>query len=148
MISPETLRRYPYFADINDESLRQVAMIAEEQTVPAGTTLFREDDKADSLYVVTDGELDVQYTLGNGELRTVDTVVAGELSMWSALVPPYKSTASGTARTDVTLIVLDAVKLRELCEVNHNLGFRILICLTKLLASRLEGARVQLATVD
>ena len=46
------------------------------------------------------------------------------------------------------MIVIRAEKLRELCEQDHALGHRLLISLTKLLASRLEGARVQLATID
>ena len=37
MISPEILRRYPYFAGIDDAVLRQLAMIAEEKPrIPAG----------------------------------------------------------------------------------------------------------------
>ena len=148
MISPELLRRFPYFADVSDDCLRQVAMISEEKAIPTDTVLFREGDKADVLYIVIDGELDIQYTLGNGQLATVDTVVAGELSMWSSLVPPYKSTAVATARKDLKLIAIDAVQLRKLCEANSDLGYRILLSLTKLLSSRLEGARVQLATVD
>jgi CRP-like cAMP-binding protein len=148
MISPELLRRYPYFADVGEESLRNVAMVSEEQEFPAGTVLFREGDRADWLYIIAEGEIDIEYTLGSGELRTVDTVVAGELVMWSALVEPFKSTAVGTVRKDTKVISLDAAKLRELCETDHDLGYRMLICLTKLLAGRLEGARVQLATVD
>ena len=77
MISPELLRHYPYFAEISDESLRQIAMIADEQIVPAGTVLFREGDKAEALYILAEGEIDIQYTLGHGGLRTVDTVAAG-----------------------------------------------------------------------
>jgi CRP-like cAMP-binding protein len=148
MISPELLRRYPYFADVQEESLRQVAMISEEKSVPSGTVIFEEGDAADNLYIISGGEVDIEYTLGSGEKRTVDTVVAGELSMWSALVEPYKSTATGTATSETKLIVINGVKLRELCEQDHDLGYRMLICLTKLLAGRLEGARVQLATVD
>ncbi|MFV1967108.1 MAG: hypothetical protein ACC628_16900, partial [Pirellulaceae bacterium] len=67
---------------------------------------------------------------------------------WSALVDPYKSTALGTVRSETKLIAIDGAKLRDLCESDHDLGYRMLICLTKLLAGRLEGARVQLATVD
>ncbi|MFV1967576.1 MAG: cyclic nucleotide-binding domain-containing protein, partial [Pirellulaceae bacterium] len=91
MISLEQLRRYPYFADVREESLRQVAMISEEMSIPSGGVLFEEGDVADNLYIITDGEVDIEYTLGSGEKRTVDTVVGGELMMWSALVAPYKS---------------------------------------------------------
>jgi CRP-like cAMP-binding protein len=148
MISTEILRRYPYFADVSEDSLREVAMIAEEETHSAGDVLFREGDRADRLYIIVKGEVDVQYTLGSGELRTVDTVVAGELLMWSALVEPYKSTAIGTTRQDTELVAIDGKGLRDLCEKDHGLGYRMLISLTQLLAARLEGARVQLATID
>ena len=78
MISPELLRRYPYFADISEDSLRQVAMISEERSAPNGTVIFQEGDVAEGLFIIAEGEVDIQYTLGSGEPRTVDTVVAGE----------------------------------------------------------------------
>ncbi len=148
MISPEILRRYPYFAAANEDSLRELAMMADEVSVAAGTIMYREGDKADRLYVLADGEVDIQYTLGSGELRTVDTIVPGELLMWSALVEPYKSTAVVTARQDCKLYALDATKLHALRDKDHELANHLLLHLTKLLATRLEGARIQLATVD
>ena len=71
MISPEVLRRYPYFGGISDESLKQVAMLADEVKVPAGTQMFNEGDPANYLYLIVRGEVNIQYELGTGELRTV-----------------------------------------------------------------------------
>ena len=147
MISLEVLRRYPYFAKVSEESLKKVAMAADEFIVPAGATLFTEGDPADKLYILLDGELDIQYTLGSGEKKTVDTLVSGELMLWSALVEPFRSTESGKLRKDSRLVAIDGKKLRELCEQDHSLGFRMMNSVAQLLATRLEGARVQLATV-
>lgn len=147
MISPEVLRRYPYFAGLSDESLKQLAMIAEEQTVPANSVMFREGDPASHLSVVIKGEVNIQYMLGTGELRTVDTLVEGDLLMWSALVEPYKATALGTATKETRLVRIDAAKLRMLCENEPILGYRLMTQVARLLAHRLEGARVQLAVV-
>ena len=147
MISPELLRRYPYFAGIRDESLKQLAMIAEEKSVPAGTVMFREGDPATHLSVIIKGEVNIQYMLGNGELRTVDTLVEGDLLMWSALVEPYKATGQGTATKDTLLARIDGAKLRQLCDREPILGYRLMTKVAKLLANRLEGARVQLAVV-
>lgn len=148
MISPEVLRRYPYFTQATDERLREIAMAADERTFPAGETIFREGDKAEELYIVVEGEVDIQYTLGSGEQRTVDTLVPGELMMWSALVEPYRSTAVGTTRLETKLIAIQAEALRSLCYQDHEMAHHILLSLVKLLATRLEGARVQLATID
>ena len=147
MISPEILRRYPHFAGIDDESLKQLAMIAEEKSVPANMVMFREGDPANYLSIILKGEVNIQYLLGNDMLRTVDTLVEGDLLMWSALVEPYKATAIGTTIKPTQLARIDATKLRVLCEEKPILGYRLMTQVTRLLAHRLEDARVQLAVV-
>ena len=147
MISPEILRRYPYFAAIGDESLRDVAMIADEVTVPAGHRMFSEDDPAQHLYIIATGEVNIQYLLGNGQYRTVDTLVDGDLLVWSALIEPYKTTAFGTTTKETRLVKISAAKLRELCERDPRLGYRLTTQVAKLLSHRLEGARIQLAAI-
>jgi CRP-like cAMP-binding protein len=148
MISPEVLRRYPYFATIQDETLKTVAMMAEERVVPAGKVMFQEGDPATKLNIIVKGEVDIQYMLGNGECRTVDTLVDGDLLCWSALIEPYKVTANGIARKETHLVAIDGEKLRALCAKDPGLGYRLLTQVAKLLAHRLEGARVQLASLD
>ncbi len=147
MISPEVLRRYPYFSGIGDESLKQLAMIAEEKSVPAGTQIFCEGAPADKLSIIVKGEVSVQYLLGNGEYRTVDTLVDGDILGWSALVEPYKITAFCTATRPTELVQLDSRKVRELCNQDPQVGYQLMVQVAKLLGHRLEGARVQLAVV-
>ena len=147
MVSPELLRRYPYFSSLDDDSLKQVAMIAQEKTVPAGTTMFYENDPAEELYVIVEGEVSVDYVLGSGERRTVDTLGPGDLLVWSALVEPHRTTGIGIATRETQLVAIDACKLRALCEHVPELGVRLMTQVAKLLANRLEGARVQLAVV-
>jgi len=145
MVSPELLRRYPYFTPISHETLKKVAMIAEERSVPAGTTIFREWDNASHLYVILKGEVQVQYTLPNGEPRYADTLGEGDLLVWSALVAPYRTTGSGVATQDTRLVAIEASPLRELCEEDPHLGFRLMGEIVRTLAERLEATRVQLA---
>jgi CRP/FNR family transcriptional regulator, cyclic AMP receptor protein len=148
MISPEVLRRYPYFAGIREESLKRLAMIADEKSVPAKTIMFREGDPADFLSIILQGEVNIQYLLGSGEYRTVDTLVTGDLLGWSAIVEPYKMTAIGTTTRQTDLARVDASKLRKLCDEDPLLGYRLTTQVAKLLAHRLEGARVQLAVAE
>lgn len=145
MVSPELLRRFSCFVGLNESLLKQIAVISEERTVPAGTRLFDEGMPATHLYVIVKGEVNIQYLLGTGEMRTVDTLVDGDLLVWSALVEPYRTTAYGTTTKDTHLIAIQADKLRQLCEENPVLGYRLMTQVAKLLAHRLEGARIQLA---
>jgi CRP/FNR family cyclic AMP-dependent transcriptional regulator len=147
MISPETLRRYSYFAGVSDDGLKQIAMIAEEKAIPAGSRVFNEGDPATHMLIIVKGEVNIEFLLGNGELRVVDTIAEGDLLGWSAVIEPYKMTASGTTAKNTEVIRIDAVKLRQLCEKDSQLGYRLILQIAKLLAHRLEGARVQLAVV-
>jgi CRP-like cAMP-binding protein len=146
MISPETLRRFSCFSPVREASLKAVAMISREASVPAGTTIFNERDPADALRIIIDGKVDIRYTLRVGELRTVDTLGAGDILGWSALVEPYRMTGTATASTDTHLVVVEAKPLRALFEQDPLLGYRMMSDAVKLLADRLDGARVQLAT--
>ena len=67
--------------------------------------------------------------------------------MWSALVEPHMTTALGTTTKETLLARIDGPKLRQLCQQDPILGYRLMTEVAKLLANRLEGARVQLAVV-
>lgn len=145
MVPVESLRSLSCFAGISAESLKSVAGIAEEREFKAGETLWQEGDTVRSLYVVRQGEVDVIYHLPSGRRCVVDTVVAGEITGWSALVAPYRHTATCVARAAGRAICIDAAGIRGLCEKDAVLGYRLLSQVAQTLSSRLQGARLQLA---
>ena len=65
----------------------------------SGEMIFREGDKADCLYVVKDGQVDI--TLGNRLLKPLGT---GEIFGEMALIDGSPRSANAFARSDVTLI--------------------------------------------
>jgi len=148
MVSPEALRRYPYFKAATDESLRELAMLCEEKRFAPGQFLFRDHEPAEHVFILTQGEVDIQYELQGEEHRTVDTRVSGDLLVWSAIVHPYRTTAFGVATRPTTALAIDALKLRELCEKDHELGYDLFKEVAHVMSQRLQGARVQLATVS
>lgn len=158
MISPEELRRYPYFTSPCDDCLKEVAKICEEKTFKAGDTLFEESagliatskiyekgNEATHLMLLTKGTVDVALTLGSGEKAIVGTLVAGDLMAISALIPPYQLTAAGLAKTDGEYIQIEAAPLRRICDENPDLGYSLMQGVSKGLMSRLQSTRVELA---
>jgi CRP-like cAMP-binding protein len=148
MISPESLRRYPHFADMSDDNLKTLAMNATEETIPAGTQMFGEGDTAEFFGIIVKGEVDIQYLLGEESRRTVDTLTAGDPLCWSALVDPFKTTAFGTTTKETQIIRINADVMREMCDKDPQVGFRLMKRIARLLGDRLQNARVQLATFD
>lgn len=158
MISVETLRRYPYFARLPEDTLRRVAMLGEERAFARNEELFKESpalrpgatldekgDEAEHLMLLTRGEVDLIYQLADGEEVIVGTQTAGDLIAISALIEPYQLTTRARARSDGTLIALQAAGLRELCEHDPLLGYRLMQQVARALRARLEDVRVQLA---
>lgn len=148
MISPEILRRFSYFTATSEESLKQIAMISEEKHIPSGKEVFDDGDALHHLYIITKGEVDILCIFESGVRKVVDTLVAGDLAAWSAVVEPYKSTATGVATKPVSLIAIEAAGLRKLMEEDHTLGFRLMSEVAKAVSHRLAGTRVQLAALS
>ena len=145
MVSIEILRSFPYFAGVNNETLKAVAAITEDRRFKAGEVLFKEGDPSRGLHILRQGQVDIIYRLHGGEERVVDTVVAGDLIGWSSLVEPYHSTAKAVAREAGEAVWIAAAGIRALCEKDHTLGYHLLKQLAGVLSRRLQGALVQIA---
>ena len=145
MVSVEILRSLPCFAGVSSESLKALASIAEEHDFKAGQTLWHEGEPVHWLYIVRQGQIDIIYHLEGAKECVVDTVVAGELSGWSAVVEPYLHTATCMAREAGRVLCIQAAGIRQLCEKDPLLGYRLMVQVARTLSSRLQGARLQLA---
>ncbi|MGD8813587.1 MAG: cyclic nucleotide-binding domain-containing protein [Anaerolineales bacterium] len=158
MISPEVLRRYPHFAGIAEDCLREVGKISEAREFKAGEEIFTESgsflaearayergEEAQYLLLLTEGQVDVALTLGSGKRVVVGTLVEGDLMALSALIPPFHLSASGIAKEDGKLIQIQAGALRNLLEDNPELGYRLMKGIARGLMARLQDTRVELA---
>jgi len=151
MISPELLRRYPFFAPFGDPELREIAMIADEISAEDGTELFEECGEADSLFLLIEGGIELYYK-SEEEFHpkahkefAVGGVNPGEIFAISAIIEPYKLNATARVTKISKLVKIDAKKLRELFSKNPALGYLAMQQIAKTLMERLADTRVQLA---
>lgn len=146
MISPDTLRKYAFFAHLSDEELDRIAAITQEQTYGPSTYLCYEGQAADKLYIVVMGHVEVQINtdLEGLERRSVSTRHAGDICSWSALAEPYLLTGSVFCPTQATVLEIDAVALRKMFEEDHHMGYRILQQTSAVASQRFKDTRIQL----
>jgi len=151
MVSPELLRRYPYFGVLSEAHLKEIAMIAEETSFAKSAEIFEECGEADKLYLLQDGNVDLFYKIVdefhpefNKEFM-VGEINPGEVFAVSALIEPYSLNATAKVTKDCHVIVVDAVALRKLCEKDPLLGYQIMQQTAKVLMERLGYLRLQLA---
>ena len=151
MISPELLRRYPFFAGLTESQLKLVAKLAQESTYPKGATLFEECDVANRLFLLIDGSIDLYYRSQDEFHPTtakeffVGEINTGEAFGTSAIIDQNEYNA--TARTSVNsrVIEIDALALRELLTQDPHLANIFLLQVIKTLKERVMALRVQLA---
>ena len=151
MISPELLRRNPFFGQLTEPDLYAIAMIADEITADTGVTLFDERQTADALYLLLDGSIDLYYKSEeeyHPKARKeflVGEINPGEIFSISSMLEPYILNASARTAKPSKFVKIDAAALRKLSEENHKMGCVIMRSIAKALMERLAYTRVQLA---
>ena len=150
MVSPEMLRRYPFFSFMNHVQLHEVSMITEEKNLEAGAVLFASGEPANALYLLREGgvELHCIVTDERGMEREQDFLVGmvnpGEMIGISALIRPYQYTTGALTSETSQLLEFDAVELRALCEKDTVLTAELQRHIAEVTLERLNQTRVQL----
>jgi CRP-like cAMP-binding protein len=151
MISPELLRRYPFFGNLNEAELTEIAKIAEEKSFEKGTTLFEEGQPAEALYFLLEGGVDLyfkseeQYHPKTRKEFLVGEINPGEIFSLSALIEPYILNATARVSQGGRLIKIEASTLRIMAEKDPDLGCKLMHQIAKALMERLKYTRIQLA---
>lgn len=150
MVSPELLRRYPFFGALDDRQLKAVAMITEELSFEAGETLFDINQPAEALYLLAEGSVELYYVVADEfdpTLRKefyVSDISPGEVVGISALIEPYQYTSTVRAASASRVVRVEGGGLRALCELDCKLGYSLIRQLAKTALERLHDTRVQL----
>jgi len=75
----EILHRSRQLSALASEALTELARSAEPFTLAGGQTLFRQGMKADALYIVTAGQLEIAARIPGDEAAAVSTIEPGEV---------------------------------------------------------------------
>ncbi len=159
MVSPEIIRRYPFFAGLDHTYIVLLAKVADEMTVDTGHYFFHEGDELDKLYLVTEGNVgivihiptsEVEHKLSEqftGEMQTKDIVISnigpGEIFGWSALVPPHEATTSGKATSPCKVIAFDAEELLKIFVEECDFGYIMIQKMAQVVRERLRDLRTE-----
>ncbi len=159
MISPELIRRYPFFAGLSHEQIVTLADLASELNVETGHTFFREGDTLNDFYLVVQGAVAIVIEVPDreleqklseqltGGLQTKDVVISavgpGEVFGWSALVAPHEATTSGKATTPCRVIAFDCRKLRQIFEEDCRFGYLMSQKIARIIRDRLRAIRIE-----
>jgi CRP-like cAMP-binding protein len=139
----QALQTMEFTKDLEQQHLEKLATIATHVTFSEGSTIFREGDASELVYLIEKGQVSlVTQVPGHGQV-TMITLGSGQLLGWSSLFPPKRKTAGAQTLKPTKVIAINATQLRELCQTDHSLGNSIMWRVAEVISDRLRAARVQ-----
>jgi CRP-like cAMP-binding protein len=150
MISLELVRRYPFFAGLDEAELKAIAMISEEVRAPTGTVMFEESQTANALFLLLEGNVDLSFDspMGDSAQVHIGEVNPGEPFAISALIPPHILKHTARASTSIYALKIAAAPLRAICERDARVGNVVMRKVAEAAMERLHFTRVQLAAAQ
>jgi CRP-like cAMP-binding protein len=151
MISVEVLSRYPFFGGLTDSQKKSLAIIAQEEYLASGITIFYEGENAEWLYFLEEGCISLYYTGTRSTLEKIAEGIPiceinpGEPFSISAIIEPYVLTSTARVSKPSRVIKIKAQSLRALFEKDYQLAYILTRKAAKAVVERLNATRVQLA---
>jgi len=152
------LTRFPFFSDVDPDTLDAIAVKGEILEFKAKDVIFRVDEPAAHLYGLLEGEIDLILVFKDRVLKTdieyeeaiqasmvdeekeiiVDHVAAGQVFGWASVVGPPKRTVNAACSKNSRVIAMPAGELKAMFEKDHTLGYIIMKRLSDIIARRLR----------
>ena len=117
----ELLRQVPLFTGCSKRELSEISGLADELSLPAGTTLIEEGRQGHEFFVLVDGEVDVRR-----KGRKVTSLGGGSFFGEMALVSSKPRNATVTATTPVRVLVVHEQAFRRLLRDSQPIQLKVL----------------------
>ncbi len=127
----DTLARVDLFAGLDKKDLQILTKACQERTYKAGSTLIKQGDTGVGLYVIISGTVRITQA-NNPDKAEVDLGTAGPGSVLGemSLLDDLPRSATVTAITDVTALLLPVWEFRTTLRNQPDIGLRLLSVLS------------------
>lgn len=141
------LRSVFVFSGLDDALLGRIADFLKEARFGRGKEIFRQQEKADSFFIVREGEITISKVLGPGHEKTLAVLGPGSVFGEMAFFSDSPRTASAAARSDTLLWKIERGDFMKFISVEPEAGLRVTSGLLQVAMDRLEQTGRELATV-
>jgi CRP-like cAMP-binding protein len=132
------INKYDLFGGISSRVMKEITDICVEEVYDKGTTIFNQGERAENLYILREGTLNLMVK--NGGSLVFSLSEQGEVFGWSSLFESGRYTASGICDTDLKVFKIERKELYKILKHNAGDGFIIMRRLAGVIANRLNRA--------
>ena len=135
----------PLFESLCRKEVETVSEYVGRQQVASGETLFNQWDRAECVYFVESGALEVLTKSGPDDYEVVASLRRGRSIGEMSLIDNFPRAATVQVKRDTTLVLLTRSAFEQLMSDQNDLGIKILKGLARLMAQNLRKTSSRLA---
>lgn len=147
MTKLEVLKRCPFVRELDDEQLSKMAEMCHSEVFEVGESICKQGRIQEKIYLIEEGLVGVYLELGPMSERQLQAASNFEVIAWSAMLPPYRCSATVKAIEKTKVLAFSGKELIDLCETYPKIGCKVHRGLASTIATRLHHAFTQLMGV-
>ncbi len=137
---PDFLAGMSLFRGMSGLEVNAVSAFLEPRRFPAGSTVFREGDSGQELFIVRSGRIGSYVSQADGTRREVYEFTPGVLFGEMAIIENEPRSATCYAKDDAELLVLDGIDFYRLVYEHPVIGVKLLSSMARVMTSWLDEA--------
>ena len=143
----QVLKKCDLFRHLNDEQISVIEKMCTSEVFEPGTIICKQDKKGEKIYVVEDGLVGIILEVGPLSQRQVQSASKHDVFGWSAMIEPFRYTATVKAIKKTTALAFNGKNLHDLYTSQPEISCLISRGLISVIARRLHEAYTQLVGV-
>jgi len=132
------LKQVSLFAGLDEQTIEQLATIAERRTFGAGQRVFTEGEADASLFIVISGLINIDKQVNAEQQQTLHQLWEGEFFGEASFVRGGEHIASAQAVHDAEVLLIRRTEFDKLAARNPAVGYRIMLRMAGQMATLLR----------
>lgn len=134
----------PFFKGMSEHLIQLLADSIMEMRFKSGHWLFQQGDPANRFYLILEGKVVIESEVKELGMVPIRTLGPGDDLAWAWLFPPYRMHFSARAIEPTRAIFFYGTRLRERCEINHELGYQLMKRVAEVVVRNLNATQQRL----
>ncbi len=139
----KALANHAFFKRLDPQFAEKAADYASTVRFDENQYVFHRGEDANRFYLIQKGLITLGIDPKHHSQVDIQTVTDDEVLGWSWLIPPFVWQFDAHVTEPTTAIELDAVQLRKLFEIDHEMGYVLARRVLQVVSKRLQATRIQ-----
>ena len=126
MAKIKPLRDCQLFNDLDDRALALFSKVVDEKPLTAGSTLFTEGMRGESMYLVVSGSVKISKLVSEGDEQVLGVMRPGEFFGEMALMSPGPRPATAITMEPTVILIIKRSALKSLEETAPQVGLAVI----------------------